>query len=134
VTEYGMSEKVGPLSFGGDGYRGTGMLYPGQAPEMSEQLSTLVDAEVSRLVSEAHDRATTVLTEHREFLEQMAELLQVTEVIDGPDLHAWFEGSRRPPSPEEIDRMRADGRATEGNGEVLTGPDVIVQPTPPRPI
>jgi cell division protease FtsH len=134
VTEYGMSEKVGPLSFGGDGYRGTGMLYPGQAPEMSEQLSTLVDAEVSRLVGEAHDRATTVLTEHREFLEQMAELLQVTEVIDGPDLHAWFEGSRRPPSPEEIDRMRADGRATEGNGEVLTGPDVIVQPTPPRPI
>src|SRR5213594_794518 len=32
VTEYGMSDRVGPLSFGGDGYRGTGMLYPGQAP------------------------------------------------------------------------------------------------------
>jgi cell division protease FtsH len=101
---------------------------------MSEQLSTLVDAEVSRLVGEAHDRATNVLTEHRAFLEQMAELLQVTEVIDGPDLHAWFEGSRNPPTSEEIDRMRADHRAAQTNGEASTGPDVIIQPTPPRPI
>jgi cell division protease FtsH len=110
------------------------MLYPGASPEMSDQLATLVDAEVSRLVSEAHERATSVLAEHRAFLEHMAELLQVTEVIDGPDLHAWFEGSRPAPSSEEIDRMRADGRAAKTNGEAVTGPDAIVQPTPPRPI
>jgi cell division protease FtsH len=135
VTEYGMSPRIGPLSFRGDGFRGAEgrLLYPGAAPEMSGELASAVDEEVSRLVGQAHDQATSVLTEHRDFLERMSELLQVTEVIDGPELHAWFDGTKPIPGPEEIDTMRANGsKAATERARQGGGPDVIIQP-PPRP-
>jgi cell division protease FtsH len=112
VTEYGMSQKVGPLSFGGSGSRGgeARFFYPGASSELSDDLAAVVDEEIARLVNEAHERATQVLTEHRPFLIRLADLLQVTEVIDGPDLHAYFEGTMPVPSAEEIDSMRANGK------------------------
>src|SRR5262245_62868440 len=49
VTEYGMSPKIGPLSFGHDGFRGAEgrLLYPGAAPERSDDLASLVDGETA---------------------------------------------------------------------------------------
>jgi cell division protease FtsH len=134
VVEYGMSPKVGPLSFGRDGFRGAEgrMLFPGASPDLSAELASLVDQEVSRLVNEAHDRAMHVLTEHREFLEKMSEILILTEVIDGPDLHAYFEGTKPIPSVEEL------RRSVEGNGgraadeKTAPGPDIVAQPPADR--
>jgi cell division protease FtsH len=131
VAEYGMSPKIGPLSFGRDGFRGAEgrLLYPGARPELSDSLASLIDEETARLVNDAHDRATRVLTEHRRFLEQMSEILIVTEVIDGPDLHAYFDGTKPIPSAEEL------RRDVSGNGSPSTrspsGPDVVVQPPAP---
>src|SRR5437773_4177546 len=67
VVEYGMSEKVGPLSYGRDGFRGAEgrMLFPGERPEMSDALASMVDDEVKRLVNEAHARAQEVLNERK---------------------------------------------------------------------
>jgi cell division protease FtsH len=129
VVEYGMSPKIGPLSFGHDGYRGGGgMFFPGGSPELSDDLAALVDEETARLVNEAHERATTVLREHRAFLQQLSEILILTEVIDGPDLHAYFDGSKPIPSADDLRRELAS------NGQrstAVTGPDVVVQPPPP---
>jgi cell division protease FtsH len=132
VVEYGMSPKVGPLSFGRDGFGGGGRLfYPGASPELSNDLAAVVDEETARLVNEAHDRATRVLTEHRELLERLSEILIVTEVIDGPDLHAYFDGTKAIPSVEELRRrMVGNGSATPAT---MTGPDLVVQPPPPPP-
>ena len=132
VTEYGMSPKIGPLSFGGDGFRGPErrLLYPGAAPELSDDLAALVDEEISRLVNEAHDRATEVLTRHRELLEKLSE---------HPDRH---RGDRRPRPPGVLRRDEADplvrraraggrengGRRGEGEGAGPTGPDIVLQP------
>jgi cell division protease FtsH len=132
VVEYGMSPKVGPLSFGRDGFGGGGrMFYPGASPELSNDLAAVVDEETARLVNEAHDRATRVLTEHRELLERLSEILIVTEVIDGPDLHAYFEGTKPIPSVEEL-RRRVAGNGSAAPSTV-SGPDLIVQPPPPPP-
>jgi cell division protease FtsH len=131
VVEYGMSPKVGPLSFGRDGFRGAEgrLLYPGSSPELSDDLASVVDEEIARLVNEAHERATKVLTEHRTFLEQLSEVLIVTEVIDGPDLHAYFEGTKPIPTVEELRReMGGDGAAPKEAERTPTGPDVVVQP------
>ena len=128
VTEYGMSPRVGPLSFGSDGFRSAEgrMLYPGAAPELSDDLASVVDEEVSRLVTEAHGRATEVLTEYRRFLEQLSQILIVTEVIDGPDLHGYFDGTRPIPNVEDLRReMSLNGKRDEGT---LSGPDLVVQP------
>ena len=128
VTEYGMSDEIGPLSFGPDGMRGGGLYFPGAGPELSDALSERIDAEVARLVNEAHDRATTVITEHRPFLDTMAELLMVTEVIDGPDLIAYFEEREPIPDIDALRRERGNGAPARPPRE---GPDVVVTPPPP---
>jgi cell division protease FtsH len=131
VTEYGMSPKIGPLSFGGDGYRPErGLLYPGGSPDLSDDLSALVDEETARLVNEAHDRATEVLTRHREMLDELSRILIVTEVIDGPDLHAYFEGTKPIPSPEDLASEAASNGGRRGSGETAgsSGPDIVIQP------
>jgi cell division protease FtsH len=132
VTEYGMSPKIGPLSFGHDGFRGAEgrLLYPGTAPELSDDLASLVDEEIARLVNEAHDRATDVLTRHRTLLEQLSQILIVTEVIDGPDLQAYFDGSKPIPSIEELRAQTStprDGSAAPAS----SGPDIVIQPGQP---
>jgi cell division protease FtsH len=129
VVEYGMSQRVGPLSFGRDGFRGSEgrLLFPGAAPELSDDLASLVDDEIKRLVAEAHDRAIQVLNEHHDFLEKMSRILIVTEVIDGPDLTAYFEGSKPIPTVEELRReMTGNGRV--GRESVATGPDIVLRP------
>jgi len=126
VTEYGMSPRVGPLSFGSDGFRGGGPMFPGAGEQLSGDLASAVDEEISRLVDEAHGRATEVLEQYRRFLEQMSQILIVTEVIDGPDLHAYFEGSKPIPTVEELRReISANGSRRDA---APTGPDVVVQP------
>ncbi|HSD49003.1 MAG TPA: ATP-dependent zinc metalloprotease FtsH [Actinomycetota bacterium] len=129
VTEYGMSDEIGPLSFGQDGLSAAAMWYPGARPEISEALSERIDAEVARLVNGAHRRATVVLNEHRAFLDTMAELLMVTEVIDGKDLLEYFEGTKPVPDVEALRRERGNGapRASEERD----GPDIVVTPPPP---
>ena len=119
VTEYGMSDEIGPLSFGQDGMSAA-MWYPGARPEISEALSERIDAEVARLVNKAHARATTVLNEHRAFLDTMAELLMVTEVIDGKDLLEYFEGTKPVPDVDALRRERGNGAPGRPSSE--TGP------------
>jgi cell division protease FtsH len=128
VTEYGMSSKVGPLSFGVDGNPERRLMFPGPRFELSDELSALVDEEIARLVNEAHDRATEVLTRHRELLDQLSRILIVTEVIDGPDLHAYFEGSKPIPSPEDLAREVGGDGERRGEAPGSSGPGIVVQP------
>ena len=134
VTEYGMSKKVGPLSFGSEGARIGGMLYPGSSPGLSDDLAAVVDEEVSRLVNEAHERATEVLTQYRRFLDQMSQILIETEVIHGPELLEYFEGTRPIPT---LDELRAAGAAADaaappsdngGTSHPAPEPDAVTQP------
>ncbi len=137
VAEYGMSPKVGPLSFGSDGMRGAGLLFPGPSHELSDDLAALIDEEVARLVNQAHERATDVLTQYRHFLEQMSQILIQTEVIHGPDLLAYFDGTKPIPTIEELQEV-SDAERVTADAERLTadadadagpsGPDIVVQP------
>jgi cell division protease FtsH len=129
VTEYGMSEEIGPLSFGPDSMRGGGMFFPGGGPELSDALSTRIDHEVARLVNEAHDKATSVITEHRGFLDTMADLLMVTEVIDGKDLKEYFDGAKQVPDIEKLRVERGNGARQEQPEQ--SGPSIIMTPPPP---
>jgi cell division protease FtsH len=130
VTEYGMSPKIGPVSYGRDGFRGQGaaFLYPGASPELSDDLAALIDEETSRLVNEAHGRATEVLSRYRGLLDQLSKILIVNEVIDGEDLQAYFDGSKPIPTPEELEAVLRSNRDTDA--KVSSGPDIIIQPGP----
>ena len=94
VTEYGMSEKVGPLSLG---HEDANSMFT--APKISGQTAEAIDQEVNRLLSEAHDRAERILLEHRQLLDDLAALLLVTESMDGTDLEAYATGTKPIPDP-----------------------------------
>ena len=135
VTEYGMSDRVGPLSFGHDGFRGNDgrALFPGETPTMSDATAHLVDEEVARLVNDAHERAHGILTRHREFLDRMSELLMRVEVIDGDDLKAYFEGTRPIPTAEEAVASAAlAAKRRESGPDIVTAPGGGL-PSPPAP-
>jgi cell division protease FtsH len=121
VIEYGMSEKIGPLSYGRDGFRGSEgrLLFPGEGPSMSDALASMVDDEVKRLVNEAHARALETLQERREQLDKLSRVLMASEVIEGADLKAYAEGRTPIPEPEE----RPDGDQTEPLPS--SGPDIL---------
>jgi cell division protease FtsH len=56
--------------------------------EVSERTRQRVDAEVKRIVGEAHDEAIRLLTEHRERLDSLAEALLQAETLDQPQAYA----------------------------------------------
>jgi cell division protease FtsH len=86
VTQFGMSEVIGPLAVGDKEQE----IFLGrefaQRREISERTAQMVDTEVKRLVDEAYARATQILTEHRELLDRIAVALLDRETIDREDL------------------------------------------------
>jgi cell division protease FtsH len=82
VRDYGMSS-LGPVALGSD--HGPGFLRSAGVPEVrsySEQTARMVDEEVSKLVSEALERARNVLRTHRDKVHALAARLLATEVVD----------------------------------------------------
>jgi cell division protease FtsH len=86
VCEWGMSEKMGPLTFGKQGeqvFLGREM---GSQRDFSDQIAMEIDQEVRRLVTENYDRAKRLLTENMASLKRLAEALLEKEVLDGSDI------------------------------------------------
>jgi cell division protease FtsH len=99
VSQFGMSDAVGPISLGRDD---PNAWMPGAVPKVSAHTSELIDKEVRRLLDEAHTRAETILTENRELLNRLSALLIATEVIDGDELKAYVEGTKEIPDPSTV--------------------------------
>ncbi len=117
VVEYGMSAKLGPLSYGNDG-RHNGLF--GERTDMSDATARIVDEEVARLVNGAHERATRVLADDQQLLDRLAGVLMVQEVIEGSDLIAYVNGEKPIPQPSEVH--------PSGNGRGASGPEIILNP------
>lgn len=83
VVYYGMSPKVGPISF----YDSTGQDMSFTNP-YSEATAELIDSEVKRLITETHDRALAILTEHKDGFLAIAKKLLEEEVIFAEDVEA----------------------------------------------
>ena len=92
VTQYGMSEKLGPLTFG----KKEEMIFLGR--EISEQrnysdeIAAKIDAEVREIIDRAYERAKEVLTKHRPVLDKLADLLIEKETIEADEFESLFEG------------------------------------------
>jgi cell division protease FtsH len=86
VCEWGMSEKMGPLTFGKQNeqvFLGREM---GSQRDFSDQIAMEIDQEVRRLVTENYERAKRLLTENMVSLKRLAEALLEKEVLDGSDI------------------------------------------------
>tara|TARA_Y100000815_G_scaffold193514_1_gene176944 strand:+ start:945 stop:2903 length:1959 start_codon:yes stop_codon:yes gene_type:complete len=91
VTRWGMSDKVGPLEYGGsdDSYLGYQMNRPAQ---MSNETAQLIDAEIKQLVEGGLDRAKNVLTEHLDQLHSLAQALLEYETLTGEEIKRLIAG------------------------------------------
>jgi len=105
ISIFGMSEKVGNLSF----YDSTGQTDFGFTKPYSEKTAELIDAEAKELIESQYQRALQVLREHQEGHHTLAEKLLEKEVIFGEDLELIF-GPR--PWPKE-EQLGDNGNGTE---------------------
>jgi cell division protease FtsH len=85
VTQWGMSEAMGPLQYEErqDGYLGYGM---SQRKAMSDETAKKIDAEIRKLVEGGHSRATSLLKKHRKQLNLLAEALLEYETLSGDEI------------------------------------------------
>lgn len=86
VCEWGMSEKMGPLTFGKHNEQVFLGRELGSQRDFSEQIAMEIDEEVKRLVMENYERAKRLLTENMTSLKRLAEALLEKEVLDGSDI------------------------------------------------
>ncbi len=87
VREYGMSDKLGPMTFERERRPlFLDMMMPPSSKDYSEATAQEIDREVSSLVEKAHHRATELLEGKRATLEQVAKVLLEKEVIEGEEL------------------------------------------------
>jgi cell division protease FtsH len=90
VKAYGMSDKLGPLSF--DRGRPLFLEVPWSPPkDYSEETARKIDEEVKTIIVEAYERAKSITTERLEKIKKIASLLLEKEVIEGDDLKKLLE-------------------------------------------
>jgi cell division protease FtsH len=99
VTEYGMSDKLGPLNFGGAQQEiFLGRDY-GHQRNFSEDTARVIDSEVHEIVMRNYDLAKKIILEKRDSLVAIAEALLVRETLDGNDVELLMKGGTLPPRP-----------------------------------
>ena len=106
VAYYGMSDKIGNRSF----YDSTGQSEMMLGKPYSEQTAQLIDSEVNALIEECYALAKKILTENREGLHKLAELLLEREVIFTEDLEQIF-GKRQAGARNPLDSVNPDKTA-----------------------
>jgi cell division protease FtsH len=120
VTQYGMSDKLGPMMLGEPQHEVFLGRDFGATPDYSQEIAFEIDKEVRRLIDGAFDRAKQILEERRAQLDEMANALIDRETLDKAELEALLEGrwdeyllkeaataqTVSAPSPEKPKRVR----------------------------
>src|SRR5690625_1049553 len=100
ITEYGMSEKIGPTQFSGDGgevFLGRDL---GSDKNYSEAIAHEIDVEIQTFINTCYEQAKQILTDHREQLELIAEKLLEVETLNAEQIKSLFEDGIMPEEPE----------------------------------
>ncbi len=92
VTEWGMSDKLGPLRYASDQEEVFLGHSVAQSKNMSDETASLVDSEIRRIVEEAYARAQTVLTEQIDDLHTLAKALLEYEMLSGDEIKGLLRG------------------------------------------
>ena len=98
VTEYGMSEKLGPVQ-----YEGNHAMFGAQSPQksISEQTAYEIDEEVRSLLNEARNKAAEIIQSNRETHRLIAEALLKYETLDSTQIKSLYETGNMPETVEE---------------------------------
>ncbi|MFR9305711.1 ATP-dependent zinc metalloprotease FtsH [[Clostridium] symbiosum] len=90
VTEYGMSDKVGMINYGGDSnevFIGRDLAH---ARSYGETVASTIDSEVKKIIDDCHEKAKKMILEHEDVLHKCCELLLEKEKIGQAEFEALF--------------------------------------------
>ena len=133
VTRYGMSEKLGPMTFGQKEelvFLGKEI---GEQRDYSEAVAQEIDEEVREIVHRAYERARDILVRYRGQLDRIAQRLMEVETLNAEEFTALFEGtSEETPSAPESPPSTLPGaeRATEPSAPERPNPALDMPPAP----
>ncbi len=123
VTEWGMSEKLGPLRYNENQQE----VFLGHAitqrQNMSEETAKLIDEEIRRIVTDGEKKAREVLSANRDKLEAITQALMEYETISGEEVHGLMRGERIVRVAEDEETKGPAGPAVPAAGKMR----------PPRP-
>ena len=124
ICEWGMSDVLGPVTFGKEDrhiFLGREM---GRAKEYSEATAVLIDEEIKELVNSAIDRARSLLTGNVDKLHLLADALLKRETLTGADVDELFgrpSVDAKTNAPKETGDIAGSGSATDDANETPTG-------------
>lgn len=131
VAYYGMSEKVGTISY----YDSTGQSDMALTKPYSELTAQQIDAEAKNTIAEAYAMAAEVLRSHADGLKELAELLLEREVVFTEDVERIF-GKRKKDilreRKEAEQKALAERKAASGDAEEAAGKKRLRRPSPER--
>ena len=132
VCEWGMSDAMGPLTFG----KKEEQIFLGreiaQHQDYSEDTALRIDQEVKRFVTDNYTRAQTIVTQHKQRLLEMAEALLQRETLDADQVRRICAGQ---PLDEPVPAPATPPAAPDVRGRAKDRPaPSIVPPIPPRPV
>ncbi|HEY7523096.1 MAG TPA: ATP-dependent zinc metalloprotease FtsH [Candidatus Limnocylindrales bacterium] len=129
VTEFGMSDRLGPLSFG----KRDELVFLGreigEQRNYSDEVAKLIDEEVRAIIDSAYERAMEVLVEHRARLDGLADKLIAEETVDSAEFEKLF--SDLPPKEDLHGPSRRP--TVVGPGAPESGATPTTPPPQPRP-
>lgn len=103
VTKFGMSEKLGPIQFGNDNeevFLGKDI---GHARNYGEEIASLIDNEINRIITNAYNEAKRILTENMDILHKTAEVLIEKEKISGDEFREIIKSFKEKDVNETLD-------------------------------
>ena len=133
VTEWGMSDKLGPLHYGADQEEVFLGHSVAQTKNVSDETAGIVDAEIKRIVEEAYARATKILSDNMDELHTLANALLEYEMLTGDEIKDLLAGRPivREDPDDEVDNGPKSSVPTAGGGVNIgpnpDGPDVTPQ-------
>lgn len=102
VTEYGMSEKLGMINYGGDNnevFIGRDLAH---TRTYSEEVASEIDSEVKRIIDECYAKAKQIILDHEDVLHSCCALLMEKEKIGQAEFEALFQDGEKPSGEAEI--------------------------------
>jgi cell division protease FtsH len=102
VCQYGMSDKIGPLTVGGrhgNPFLGRDWM---EERNYSDKVALEIDQEVRFIIDQCYDRARTILTENRDKMEDIVRVLLEKESIEREEFIALMEGAKAPTGEETL--------------------------------
>ncbi len=117
VMRWGMSEKLGPRVLGHNQAQPFLGRAFGLEPDYSEDVAQEIDAEIRRIIEDAHKRARDILNGHREQLDRVAKILIERETLDRSEFEALLDGVPEEEVFREKDEKARRGPEKKSDGE-----------------